>query len=93
MDVAAEPVAGAVHVELAVGGRFDHRVDVADGVAVEQAGVEHALREHAHRRVVRVALARAGAGRGDGGALRRLDDVVELALRRAGSGRRPERCG
>jgi hypothetical protein len=60
VDVATEPVAGAVHVELAVRGRLDHRVDVADLRAVEQAAVEHALREHADRGLVGIALARAG---------------------------------
>ena len=59
VDVAAEPVAGAVHVELAVRRRLDHRVDVADDVAIEQARVEHSLGEDADGGGVRVAQASA----------------------------------
>ena len=51
--------------------------------AVEQAAVEHALRKHPDRGVVGIALARAGLRHRDRGALRRLDDLVQLALRRA----------
>src|SRR5450755_4744103 len=82
VHVATEPVAGAVHVEPAIGRRLDDGVDIAHLRSIEQAGVEHALRKDANCGDMSVALARAGAGDGDGGALRRGDDVVELALGR-----------
>ena len=49
VHVQAQPVAGAVHVEALVGLLFEHLVEAAR----EQLQVEHALRQHAHRGVVR----------------------------------------
>ena len=82
VDVAAEPVAGAVHVERPVGLRVDDGVDIADHVPVEQAGVEHALGEHPHGSGVRIAVACAGMHRLESRSLRVDDDLVERALRR-----------
>jgi hypothetical protein len=42
VHVEAQPVAGAVHVELAVAAGFEHAVEAA----LEQAQVEEALGEH-----------------------------------------------
>ncbi|MNU88153.1 hypothetical protein D3C71_779570 [compost metagenome] len=83
VHVHAQPVAGAVHVELEVGARVDHVVDAADLVAVEQAQVEHALRQHLHGRVVRVVEAVAGLGGGGRGVLAGQHQVVQRALRAA----------
>jgi hypothetical protein len=62
VHVHAQPVAGAVHVELEVGALVDHVVDRAHLVGIEQADVQHALRQHPHRGVVRVGEAGAGLG-------------------------------
>ena len=81
VHVHAEPVAGAVHVERKVGTLFDHVVDAADFVGIEQADIEHALREHLHCRLVRVVEAVAGFGCSHGRVLARQYEVVQRALR------------
>ena len=55
-----------MHVELEVGAALDHVVEPADLVLVQQADVQHALRQHLHRGVVRIGETRAGLGDGDG---------------------------
>jgi hypothetical protein len=81
VHVAAQPVAGTVHVEGPVGSRADHLVEVAMAVAAEQAGVEQALAQHAQGRVVGIAQSRTGAHGLDGCGLRRQHDLVQLTLR------------
>ena len=54
VHVHAEPVAGAVHVEGRVGALSITSSTSPTLSRVEQADVEHALRQHAHRGVVRV---------------------------------------
>ena len=63
MHVHAQPVAGAVHVEAAVGVGLDDAVDAAG----EQPQIDHALREHAHRGFVRRVPGVAGRDLRDGG--------------------------
>eukprot|EP01022_Parablepharisma_sp_SALTPOND_P033110 TRINITY_DN881_c1_g1_i15.p1 TRINITY_DN881_c1_g1~~TRINITY_DN881_c1_g1_i15.p1 ORF type:complete len:1351 (-),score=485.80 TRINITY_DN881_c1_g1_i15:36729-40781(-) len=81
--VHAQPVAGAVHVELAIVALLDDVLQRADLVCVEQAGVQHALRQHLDGGVVAIHEALARGSLGDGGVLRGQHDFIERILRAA----------
>ena len=66
MHIHAQPVAGAVHVELKISPLVDHIVQRADLVAIEQAQVEHALGQHLDTGFVRIGETGATARGGDG---------------------------
>ena len=81
VHVHAQPVAGAVHVKRKIGALFNHVLQAADLVGVQQPQVQHALGQHFDGGLVRVGKARASAG----GVHRRLlgcqHQLVERALR------------
>ncbi len=79
VHVQAEPVPGAVHVEALVGFLLQHRIQAAR----EELEIEHALREHLHRRVVRLVPGVARAHFVHRRALRGEHQLVDLALRAA----------
>ena len=83
MDIAAQPVARAVHVEREVIAVRNHVAERADLVGVQQSEVEHALRQHRHGGIVRIGKTCPGAGGGNRPFLRRQHQVVERALRAA----------
>ena len=69
MHVHAQPVAGAVHIELKIGALLDHILQATELVAVQQTEVQHALRQHLDGGLMRIGEAGAGAGRGNGSLL------------------------
>src|SRR3954453_10405745 len=79
VHVEPEPVSGTVHVEALVGFLLEH---LAQGRR-EKLEVEHALREHAYRGLVRLVPCAARAHLVHGRLLRGEDDLVALALGRA----------
>src|SRR5688572_4174710 len=76
VDVEAEPVAGAVHVERLEGLLCDQLLDPAP----EHAEPDQALDQHLECRLVHFVEARAGTHRGDSRLLGGEHDVVDLAL-------------
>ncbi|MNV39880.1 hypothetical protein D3C71_1314720 [compost metagenome] len=80
MHIHAQPVAGAVHVELEVRALVDHVLRRPHLVLVEQAQVQHALRQHGHRGVVRVVEAGTRLGGSHGGILAGQHQVVQRTL-------------
>ena len=85
MHVHADPVAGAVHVELKVTAIGDHVLHRTHLVFVEQAHVQQALGQHADTGLVRVGEARPGSGGRHCRLLRGQNQLVQRALR-AGEG-------
>src|SRR6266480_2478435 len=79
VHVEAQPVPGAVHIEALVGFLLEDLVE-RSGNELE---VEHALREDANRRIVRLVPGDAGVHFADRRELRREHDLVGIALRRA----------
>src|SRR5215831_5344315 len=79
VDIQAEPMAGAVHVEAPVVLRLDDLVDRSGA----QPEVDETPREHGHRRVVRLVPAPAGIYRSDRSALSGEHQLVDVALRPA----------
>src|SRR5881392_42854 len=79
VHVEAQPVPGAVHIEALVGLLLEDFVERSG----EKLQVEHALREDANRRVVRLVPGVAGAYFADRRELRREHHLVGVALRRA----------
>src|SRR2546422_2704828 len=79
VHVEAQPVPGAVHIEALVGLLLEDFVERSGN----KLQVEHALREDANRRVVRLVPGVAGAYFADRRELRREHHFVGVALRRA----------
>jgi len=69
VHVHAHPVAGAVHVELAVSAACQHVVHRAVFLFIQQTNVQHALRQHAGGGVMRVGESFAWPAHFDGGFL------------------------
>src|SRR5690554_2240266 len=76
MHVAAEPMARAVHVETAVVARFENGLKAA----LEQAEIQHALREHFNGGFVRSIPMLAWTGFGPGGVLGCKHELIDVAL-------------
>ena len=79
MHVQAEPVPGAMHVELLVGAGLEHFVERA----LAQPEVDQALREHALGNLVIVVEGAPGLDRVDAGELRGEHQLVDRLLRAA----------
>ena len=77
MHVHADPVTGAVHVELHVGFFFNHLIEAA----FEQAEIEHALRQHADRDLVILVEWIARFEHIHAGQLRIKHSLIHVALR------------
>ena len=74
-------MAGAVHVKREIGAFFNHVVQGAHHLGIEQAQIQHALGQYLHRGVVRVGETGTGAGGVDGGHLRGQHQFVQVTLR------------
>ena len=78
MYIKAQPVARAVHIKTPVIAVFEDLVEAATA----QAEIDHALRQHAQRGVMRFVPTRAGTGRRDCRRLRREHHFIHITLRR-----------
>ena len=74
-----------MHIELGIGTLFNHIVQRAYQIRIQQSEIEHALGQHPDRGIVRVGEAAAFAGGGDGGLLAGQYQVVKRPLRCAES--------
>ena len=79
VHIQAEPVAGAVHVEVAVGVLLNHGIDAA----AQQPQLQQAFHQHAHGGFMHRLSGRSRRNLGDGGLLSRQDQAVKVALLRA----------
>ena len=80
MHVHAHPVAGTVHIKLSIRARGQHVVHAAVLGFAQQAGVQHALRQHACGGIVWIGKTFAGFRDLDGRFLCRQNNVVQRAL-------------
>ncbi len=80
VHIHAQPVAGAVHIELKVVAVGNHVLHAAHLVLVEQAQVQQTLRKHFHGGVVRIDKSRAGLRCRHSCFLRGQHQVIESSL-------------